>query len=133
MVKSKISPTDQFEIEFYEGLLKKKPDFYEAMVLLGDLYTRTGRYQDGLGMDEKLYQLDPQNPVILYNLACSYSLTNQIDLSFRSLKKAINCGYDDLYHLEHDADLENLRKDLRFQKYYSNLHKKKTAPVENNG
>lgn len=133
MVKNKISPTDKFEIGFCEGLLQKKPDFYEAMVLLGDLYTRVGRYQDGLAMDEKLYQLDPENPGILYNLACSYSLTNQVDLSFRSLKKAVNCGYDDFRHMEYDTDLENLKKDIRFQKYYANLYKKKTAPVENNG
>lgn len=131
MVKKKISPTDQFEIDFYEGLLQKKSDFYDAMILLGDLYTRVGRYHDGLAMDEKLYQLDPENPVILYNLACSYSLTDQIDLSFRSLKKAVNCGYDDFYHMEHDGDLENLRKDRRFQKYYANVHKKKVTHAEN--
>lgn len=133
MVKNKITSTDQFEIEFYEGLLKKKPDFFEAMALLGDLYTRVGRYQDGLAMDEKLYRVDPQNPVILYNLACSYSLLDQIDLSFRSLKKAINCGYDDFYHIEQDSDLDNLKKDSRFQKYLMNLHKKRTASIENNG
>ena len=56
MVKLKVSDTDQFEIEFYEGLHKKIPDFLEVMVLLGDLYTKVGRYQDGLVMDEKLYQ-----------------------------------------------------------------------------
>ncbi|MGE0268471.1 MAG: hypothetical protein AB7S78_08470 [Candidatus Omnitrophota bacterium] len=133
MVKNKTTSTDQFEIEFYEGLLKKKPDFFEAMALLGDLYTRVGRYQDGLAMDERLYQIDPQNPVVLYNLACSYSLLDQIDLSFRSLKKAINCGYDDFFHIEQDSDLENLKKDLRFQKYFTTLYKKRTAPVENNG
>ncbi|MBP9853345.1 MAG: hypothetical protein KBD53_00590 [Candidatus Omnitrophica bacterium] len=127
MVKLKTSNTDQFEIEFCEGLLKKIPHFFEAMVLLGDLYTKVGRYQDGLAIDEKLYQIDPENPVILYNLACSYSLMNHIDLSFRSLKKAITCGYDDYRHIEHDLDLENLKKDKRFQKYFAALNKKRTT------
>ena len=34
-----------FEIKFCEGLIAKKPDFVEALVLLGDLYTKKGMYK----------------------------------------------------------------------------------------
>ena len=121
--KKRISKTDAFEIQFYEGLLRKKPDYVEAIALLADLYTKVGRYSDGLSLDERLYQVDPENPIILYNLACSYALVDKVDLAFRSIKKAIKYGYDDFDYLENDQDLEALRKDQRFQKYYSNIDK----------
>ena len=50
-----------------------------------------------------------------YNLACSYSLLGELDLAFSTLKKAIDLGYDDFGYLRIDPDLENLRKDERFQ------------------
>ena len=119
-----MSSTDRFEIDFFEGVLDKDPSFYEVMIVLGDLYTKVGRFEDGLAIDEKLYQLNPENPEILYNLACSYSLMNQVDLSYRTIKKAIAHGYADLDHLENDGDLENLRNDRRFQRFFANLVKR---------
>ncbi len=123
-----VKKTDtDFEIAFYNGILQKKPDFIEAMMALGDLYTNAGMYSEGMAIDEKLVQLRPDDPVVLYNLACSYSLLNQINEAYRSVKKAINCGYSDFDHLERDQDLLNLRGDRRFQTYYSRVKRKKLA------
>ena len=41
-----------FEISFYEKLLRKNPDFTNALVALGDAYTRRGRYSEGLAIDK---------------------------------------------------------------------------------
>lgn len=106
-----------FEIDFYKGLIKNSPNFIEALAALGDLHTKAGMYKEGLAVDEKLVQLKPKDPIVLYNLACSYSLLNEVDKAFRSFKKAINCGYYDFEHLEQDEDLSNLRKDRRFKEY----------------
>ena len=113
-----------FEIEFYNGLIQKSPNFVEALAALGDLYTKAGMYKEGLAVDEKLFQLKPEDPIVLYNLACSYSLLNEIDKAFRAFKKAINCGYYDFDHLEQDEDLSNLRKDRRFKEYLARVKEK---------
>ncbi len=110
-----------FEIEFCERLLKKRPHFIQALSLLGDLYTRKGLYLQGLKVDEMLYLLKPRDLVVLYNLACSYSLLNEKDKALRSIKQAIHCGYDDFHHIENDTDLDNLRSDSRFRKYFSRI------------
>ena len=117
------TPNDDldFEIKFYEGLLEKKPDFVEALALLGDLYTRRGMYERGLKIDEQLALLRPSDAIVFYNLACSYSLLKEIDKSLRSIKRAINCGYSDFEHLDHDSDLDNLRADERFKKFLSRV------------
>lgn len=113
-----------FEIRFLEGLLKHKPDFIEAMMMLGDDYTQKGEYWKGLAVDEKLSLLQPNDPWIFYNLACSYSLVSDIDKAFRTIKKAVRLGYENFEHLEQDPDLLNLRRDRRFQAYYARLRKR---------
>ena len=109
----------EFEITFYNGLIEKNPNFAAALIALGELYTSMRMYKEGLAIDEKLVQLKPDDPIILYNLGCSYSLLGFIDKAYRSVKKAINCGYSDFEHLQQDEDLTNLRKDRRFQQYLS--------------
>ena len=113
-----------FEIKFCEGLVKNRPNFAEALSLLGDLYTKRGLYKEGLAVDERLAQLKPYDPIVLYNLACSYSLVGELGLAFRTIKIAIKYGYDNFEHLENDGDLLNLRADARFQRYYSRVKKK---------
>ncbi len=112
-----------FEIHFLEGLLKHQPDFIEALIMLGDDYTQKGEYQKGLLVDEKLSVLQPDDPGVHYNLACSYALMTEVDKAFRSIKKAVRLGYNNFEHLEHDPDLIHLRQDRRFQSYYARLKK----------
>ncbi|MBT7910449.1 MAG: hypothetical protein HN607_07935, partial [Verrucomicrobia bacterium] len=58
-----------------EGLTKRDPQYVEALQLLGDNYTKRDRFHDGLTVDEHLSQLLPEDSMVYYNLACSYSLT----------------------------------------------------------
>jgi tetratricopeptide (TPR) repeat protein len=115
-----------FEIAFYEGLIAKKPDFIEALQALGDAYTKKGLFEKGLAIDEYLSQLQPDNPYVFYNLACSYSLLNQTDKAFRSIKRAIKYGYRNFDYLKEDKDLANLKNDNRFLRYFSRIEKKLT-------
>ena len=119
-----------FEIAFYNGLIEKNPHFAEALAALGDLYTKAGMYKEGLIMDERLVQLKPDDPVVWYNLACSYSLLREIEKALRAFKKAINCGYCDFNHLEQDSDLDNLRQDRRFQQYFARVKSRKPSVSE---
>src|SRR5690348_15215118 len=102
--KSKFEQAD-FEINFYERLLLKKPDFIEAMEALADLYTKRGFVDKGLLLDQELKKLRPDDPVVHYNLACSYSLMNDIDKAFETIRHAICLGYDHLDYLQLDPDL----------------------------
>lgn len=119
-----------FEIRFLEGLLKHQPDFVEALMMLGDNYTKRGLYRKGLDVDEKLARLCPEDPVVFYNLACSYSLVKDIDRALTAIKKAIGLGYHHFSHLETDPDFANLRADVRFQDYYERLKKNLAAAAK---
>ncbi len=115
----------EFQIRFYEAILREAPDFIEALIALGDLYTYNGMIKEGLDVDIRLSRLRPDDGMVLYNLACSYSLLHEIDKAFGVMKLALECGYDDLNYLEADEDLEHLRKDERFQEYLNRYRREK--------
>lgn len=105
-----------FEIQFFEDLLKKKHDFVEALVALGDAYTKKGRFSDGLKIDLKLLKLRHEDPIVHYNLACDYSLLEKADISLRYLESSFKLGYDEFTFIEKDTDLDFIRKDPRYKK-----------------
>src|SRR5438874_10521361 len=99
------------EISFLEGVVERDPAYVDALQILGDDYTRRGRYPDGLKIDESLSQLRPEDPLVHYNLACSYSLTERLELAVLALERALALGYRDFKWLAEDPDLEKLRRD----------------------
>ena len=102
------------KIQFIEGLVRRDPDYVDALQLLGDHYTRRGRFTDGLQVDERLARLEPQNPLVFYNLACSYSLTGEFDRAVFALNRALDLGYRDFHWLARDPDLKKLRAQPAF-------------------
>lgn len=127
-VPKKISADDiDFQMRFYEELLERRPDYPEALILLGEIYTRRGRYDKGLDVDRRLSRLKPDNPIVHYNLACSLSLVGDIAESLQAIQKAIRLGYDDVHYLTRDPDLTNVRQDARFHELVKEL-RKTTAP-----
>lgn len=116
----------EFELRFYEALVAKNPRFIEALTMLADIYTRVGRFREGLAVDERLALLKPTDPYVLYNLSCSYSITHQLDKALRSFKQAVNAGYDNLDYVKYDEDMDNLRKDSRFKRYFRRLQDKRS-------
>jgi tetratricopeptide (TPR) repeat protein len=115
MKKEKKFEQVDFEIAFYENLVKEKPDFIEALIPLGDAYTKRGYYEKGLEVDRKLCALKPDDSTMWYNLSCSLSLLNRTDEALDAIKKSLSLGYSDIEYLLSDSDLINLRKDPSFK------------------
>ena len=117
--KKKLSSADQRDldtkIQFIEGLVRRDPNYVDALQLLGDHYTQRGRFTEGLHVDERLARLDPENALVFYNLACSYSLTDQFDRAIFALDNAIELGYRDFKWLARDPDLKKLRAQPAYQ------------------
>jgi tetratricopeptide (TPR) repeat protein len=115
------------EIGFLEGLIRRDPGFVEALQILGDDYTRRGRFSDGLDVDERLARLRPDDSLVHYNLACSYSLTDQFDRAVEALDRALALGYRDFKWLAKDPDLSKLRDHPIFKKIRAKLRSMKGA------
>lgn len=98
------------KISFLAGLVRRDPAFIEALQLLGDSFAQRGRYRESLKVDQRLVELEPDNPMAFYNLACSYALCSELDRAAAALQQALNLGYRDFKWLARDPDLRPLRK-----------------------
>jgi len=100
----------EVKITFLEGIVARDPKYVEALQVLGDHYTQRGRFEHSLKVDQQLSRLEPRNPLVFYNLACSYSLNREFDRAAASLEKALSLGYSDFKCLAKDPDLRPLRQ-----------------------
>jgi tetratricopeptide (TPR) repeat protein len=111
------------KIQFMEGIVRRDPEYIEALQLLGDHYTQRGKYEQGLKVDERLSRLEPRNPLVFYNLACSYSLIGEVDQAANALDMALGLGYRDFKWLAKDPDLKTLRKHPLFRDIEAKIRK----------
>ena len=104
----------EFDIKFFESVLRRGPNYADVVEILGGLYTRQGRIADGLKMDRRLVKLQPDNATAHYNLACSLALFKRKRDALHSLRHAVALGYRDAEWIEQDPDLEALKGHPQF-------------------
>jgi tetratricopeptide (TPR) repeat protein len=97
------------EIGFLEGLVRRDPGYVDALQILGDDYTKRGKFTLGLKIDQRLAVLRPRDSLVYYNLACSYCLTGRQEDAAEALEQALDYGYRDFKWLAEDPDLVDLR------------------------
>lgn len=119
---SKRPAEHEFEIKFFEGILKSQPDYIEALIPLAEAYTTKGDYEKGLQIDLRLAKLCPTDSTVFYNLACSYALTAKPTEAVKALRKAIDLGYTDFRHLKKDKDLHSLQGNPAYEALLADLH-----------
>ncbi len=108
-------PQLDFELEFYDRLLQRVPDFADALRAQASNLTTKGLLKEGLKVDQRLVQLRPEDATAHYNLACRYALLRQPDLALNTLRRAVELGYRDFRYMVQDRDLDSIRKDPRFR------------------
>lgn len=106
----------EFEIRFFESVLRRDRNYANVVEILGGLYTRQGRLSDGLKMDRRLVKLQPENATAHYNLACSLALSKRKSDALNELRRAVQLGYRDFDWMQQDPDLEPLKAHPDFQR-----------------
>ncbi|MGC9451473.1 MAG: TPR end-of-group domain-containing protein [Oceanipulchritudo sp.] len=104
----------QFEIDFSRCILKWDPDNLAVMEMLAGFLTKSGRIDEGLAMDKRIVEMDPENAISHYNLACSLALKRNVTDAIHSLRGALERGYDDFDWLLQDPDLAGLHNHPAF-------------------
>ena len=116
---SVIRPAQQeqldFEIEFLNAVLERRPDYVDVLRVMGNNLTIKGLFAQGLQIDKRLVQLRPNDPLAHYNLACSYALLQRPEQCLKTLRRAIELGYRDFRYMREDRDLDSVRSDPRFR------------------
>lgn len=110
-----IEEADLVEMYFLEKVAARLPEDEDVLLALGDIYTRAGRYEDGLRIDRILVKLQPEDASIWYNLGCSLALLNQREEALVTLRQAVELGYRDHEWMSRDTDLRNIREEKAFK------------------
>jgi tetratricopeptide (TPR) repeat protein len=103
------------EIGFLEGVVRRDPEYVDALQVLGDNYTQRGRYHKGLDIDLHLCRLRPRDALTHYNLACSLALTGETARAIEILHRALDLGYRDFKWMRRDPDLRGIRRHPLYQ------------------
>lgn len=104
-----------FDIDFFERILGRKPDSVETLRILAELVSKKGDLVRAVDYDRRLVDLQPEDFLARYNLACSLARAGRVDEAIDALSRAVLLGYDDLDHMESDPDLESLHTHPDFQ------------------
>lgn len=83
---------------------------------------------------EKALEIDEKDVAVHFNIACAYSLNENVDKAFYHLDRAVGLGFDDFKRIkEHDA-LAYIRIQDKFEEFEANgfrLVRQLDAPKEN--
>jgi tetratricopeptide (TPR) repeat protein len=104
-----------------EKHLEMHPDDARAMYLGAGALVEIGELEKARLWADRALDTDRDEPAVLYNVACVYSLMDEKEQDINLLGEAIENGFGYRAWLEHDNMLENLREDPRFQALLSRL------------
>ena len=104
-------------IALYQSFLKSEPNNGRAWFNLGYAFHYSREHTKAIEAFEHAIALGYHKPVTTYNIACAYSMLNQIDAAFTWLNRAVEAGFDSYGSLSGDRDLDNLRSDPRFKPF----------------
>ena len=106
-------------IEVFESLTRSQPQDGLAWMRLG--YARHASGDLGQALPAHIMAAEFPNSASTgaYNAACVYSLLGNKDKSFAWLQKSFDMGFNNINLLGNDPDLNNIRNDVRFEKFAS--------------
>ena len=60
-------------------------------------------------------QVDPDDPMLLYNVACTYAQLSMPEEALNALERSVEKGWGDKNWIEHDSDLDSIRNTPRYK------------------
>lgn len=69
---------------------------------------------------KKGLEIDPNDISLNFNIACAYSLTEQVDLAYQHLSKAVENGFKDFEKIKTHDDLAYVRIQPQFEEFETN-------------
>ncbi len=101
-------------LERVERRLERYPGDQRAILFGGVGLAAQGDKKRALRWLRRAEEIDPEDPVALYNMACAATLCDEVDLGLDFLERAIAAGFPDLSWIESDSELDPLRSAPRY-------------------
>ncbi|HEX6252453.1 MAG TPA: protein kinase, partial [Gemmatimonadaceae bacterium] len=95
--------------------LELNPDDARACQLGAGAAANVGEKEAAAEYARRALTINPDDPLLLYNIACMYATLGNPDEAMNCLEKAVDKGYGQKDWVAHDSDLDSLRELPRFQ------------------
>jgi Flp pilus assembly protein TadD len=102
-------------LQAYNRALAEKPADVEILMGMAWCYKRTGQLQRAIAATEEAYRASPQEPILLYNLACYYALAGDKPQALSWLGRALRMQRTLRKLIAGEPDFDRLRDDPDFQ------------------
>jgi serine/threonine protein kinase/Tfp pilus assembly protein PilF len=102
-------------LKLMEDRLELNPDDARAANLAAAFLARLGDLSKAVEYADRSLAIDPEDPMLLYNVACTYVALNRYDDAMNCLERAVDKGFGHKEWIDHDPDLDPLRPNMRFQ------------------
>jgi adenylate cyclase len=95
--------------------LLQNPDDGRQRMIYAIVLAEVGRNEEALREAAQAEELSPNDPLMLYNVACVYSRLGEPRRAVEALRQAIAAGYENFPWLRNDPDLDALREEADFK------------------
>ena len=92
-----------------------QPGDARALTLGACCLARLGRSVEAVDWCRRAVDIDPEDPVVLYSVACTHAVLDRRDQALDGLARAIARGFGNKTWIRNDPDFSSLRDDPRFQ------------------
>lgn len=103
------------QIRLAEQQLELTPDDARACILCGVSHSVLHEAEQSERYVKRALAIDPDDPMLLYNVGCVYAQLGKSEEALTSLEHAVDKGFGHKEWIEHDPDLNSIRDNPRFQ------------------
>ncbi len=102
-------------VALVEKRIDLHPDDARALYMGANGLVALGEKEKGLDWARRARRIDPDDPMLLYNLGCIHALAGDLEDAIDCLERAASGGLLQKGWYEHDGDLEPVRSHPRFK------------------
>jgi len=95
--------------------LELNPEDGRALMMGAQVSAARGNVDQALAWLERVMAIDPEDPAVLYNVACTYAILGKPENAMDCLEQAVPNGFGHKEWLENDSDLDTIREHPRFK------------------
>ena len=125
---------ERAEAAYHRTLVKVKkqlelnPDDSRAIYLGATALMELGNHLEGLEWARKSYNLDPDDPYIVYGIACFHSRMGMVEQALAYFEQAVQAGFSHVEWIRNDSDFDLIRNHPRFQAALRDLEDRPARP-----